>query len=277
MKFDFHCHTHLSDGTQTLRWLAERAVATGVTHLAITDHDHLTPIEGCDDLEVALIPGVEISSEWKNREIHIVGLFVDQANLELNDLVGSQQVSRKHRAEAIAEKLEKFGAPGLCAYLESLPAIALTRSHIANFAVRSGLAKTRQKAFKQYLAKGAKAFVPASWCEVAKAVKSIHSANGIAVLAHPGRYPLNKKQLAELVADFKGAGGDALEVRYPNIDTNTTRQLETLAVEHDLYVSGGSDFHDPEAQWTDIGKFPPIRGEIETRSVTHHPRWQLAK
>ena len=65
MKFDFHCHTHLSDGTQTLRWLAERAVATGVTHLAITDHDHLTPIEGCDDLEVALIPELRFQASGR--------------------------------------------------------------------------------------------------------------------------------------------------------------------------------------------------------------------
>ena len=275
MKFDFHCHTFYSDGTQSPRWIAERAIENGVTHLAITDHDHLTRLEDLRDLDIHLIPSVEISCDWNSREIHVVGLFLDFEDSALNNLVESQQSARRYRALAIAKKLEKLGTGGLALYLESLPAVAITRSHIANFVVQSGLAKNRQKAFKQYLAKGAKAFVPATWCDMTTAIQSIKTAGGIAVLAHPGRYPLNKRQLAQLVDDFKQTGGDAIEVRYPNIDTNTTRQLEQLALENDLFVSGGSDFHDPEAQWTDMGKFPPIRGELESRSIIHHARWQL--
>ena len=274
MKLDLHCHTYYSDGTQSPTWVAQRAAANAVTHLAITDHDHLTSTVDVPTLpDLQLIPGIEISSNWGSREIHVVGLFVDQANEALNALVKAQQALRRSRVEAMAAKLEALGTLGLMEYLDDLSAVAYTRSHVANFLVEQGLVKNRQQAFKQYLAKGGRAYVPAQWCSLDEAVSVIDESGGISILAHPGRYPLNKRQLAELVETFVSAGGAAMEVRYPNIDPNMTRHLEQLATEHKLFLSGGSDFHDPEARWTDIGKFPPIRGEAELRSVQNHPRW----
>ncbi len=277
MKIDLHCHTHFSDGTQSPEWVVAKAIANGVTHLAITDHDHLTSVEGlAESAELNLISGVELSCNWSNIEVHVVGLFTDHSAEELNALVESQQASRLQRVTEMAEKLSKLGTTGLLEYLQSLPARAYTRSHVLTYLVANELGKNRQKCFKQYLSKGGKIYVPAKWCELHQAIATIHSSGGIAVLAHPGRYPLNRRKLKELVNDFSAAKGDGLEVRYPNIDPQMAKALEDLGIEHELHFSGGSDFHDPNAHWTDVGKFPAIRGEAETRSVQHHERWRIS-
>lgn len=255
--------------------MVSRAIANGVTHLAITDHDCVADLSEVESTsEIQLISGVEVSCQWENLEIHVVGLYVDHGYVELKALLASQQAARKERMQLMADKLTGLGYPGLLEYLLELPAIAYTRSHVASFLVERGACKTRQKAFKQFIGKGAKAYVPGDWCELPEAVAVIRASGGIAVLAHPGRYPLNKRRLTKLVESFRETGGDAIEVRYPNISANTMRQLEELATANDLFLSAGSDFHDPAAHWTDIGKFPPLRGELEARSVMNHKRWQ---
>lgn len=277
MKLDLHCHTHHSDGTQSLDWVVERAEQNAVTHLAITDHDFVTDLrEIAKTANVELISGVEISCFWSNTEIHVVGLFIDTANDDLGRLLEKQRASRTARVRAMSERLVDLGVPGLMDYLDTLPAEVYTRSHVANFVVQKGLSRTRQKAFKQYLGKGGKVYEPGNWCELDQAINAIQSAGGISVLAHPGRYPLNKRKLAELVEGFASAKGDALEVRYPNIDPQMMARLESLALNTGLLLSGGSDFHDPEAHWTDVGKFPAIRGEAAKRGVHHHARWSAS-
>ena len=116
--------------------------------------------------------------------------------------------------------------------------------------------------------------MPAQWCTLDECIHAINSASGFAVLAHPGRYPLNKKKLELLIADFAIAGGEAIEVRYPNISPDMVRLLERFAAERSLYLSIGSDFHDPAAQWTDVGKVPPLSGSSLAQGVQHHPRWK---
>jgi hypothetical protein len=275
MKLDLHCHTYYSDGNCSPQDVIKRALDNGVTHLAITDHDYALDVDGLDSSAgLSLIPGVEISCHWQTLEIHVVGLFVDVAETRLQQMLLDQQAARRTRVEAIDEKLASLGIEGLLAYLDALPCVAYTRSHVASFLVQTGAVKTRQKAFKQYLAKGGKAYVAGAWCDLSEAVQGIAGAGGIPVLAHPGRYPLNKRRLAELVGAFADAGGAALEARYPNIAVPMMRQLESLAESHRLHVSMGSDFHDPGAHWTDIGKFPPLRGEAEALSVVNHQRWR---
>ncbi len=274
VKLDLHCHTYFSDGAESPQSVINRAIDNGVTHLAITDHDcqpDLAAISRLDEIE--LIHGVEISCQWGKLEIHVVGLKVDHSSTTLSALLSKQQLARTERIQLISEKLEKHGCFGLLDYLEKLPCIAYTRSHVANFLVAQGVCKTRQKAFKQYLGKGAKAYVPGNWCDLAEAIDAIHAAGGISVLAHPGRYPLNKRGLTELVAEFSSTGGDAIEVRYPNIDVNMMRRLEAMGREINLLYSVGSDFHDPAAHWTDIGKFPPLRGDALEYCVTTHSSW----
>ena len=118
-------------------------------------------------------------------------------------------------------------------------------------------------------------YVAPQWVSLEDAVGAIIHAGGFAVLAHPSRYSLKNKKLNALASSFKAAGGIALEGSYPNIDKKTMSRLEALAIEHSLMLSIGSDFHDPEAHWTDLGKFPRLDSSASIRALWHHPLWQL--
>jgi 3',5'-nucleoside bisphosphate phosphatase len=276
MKPDLHCHSHFSDGKHSPQFLIERALANAVSHLAITDHDC---VAACANLPVVdglvLIQGVEISCSWLEKEIHIVGLGIDSLQPELGSLLQRQQQARRERIQAMHEQLDKLGTGGLLDYMENLPCHAYTRSHVADFLVAQGLCKSRQKAFKSYLGKRGKIFVDSQWCSLPQAIAAIVAAGGIAVLAHPGRYPLGKTKLQQLIQDFAAAGGEALEASYGNIDPIMKNQLTGLAQQCDLYLSLGSDFHDAAAHWTDVGRVPAFNATDEKNAIWHHPRWHF--
>lgn len=277
MKADLHCHSHYSDGKETPSFLLQRARERDVTHLALTDHDCTDGLEQLrrEAGEITIIDGVELSCLWNKMEIHIVGLLIDIEDSNIGNLLEKQQRARRERMEAIDAKLQKLGVQGLLPYLESLPCTAYTRSHVADFLVREKVCKNRQKAFKTHLGNRGKVYVAASCCSLSEGVAAIRAAGGIAVVAHPGRYPLSKTKLGTLLDDFKACGGEAIEGSYSNIDPAMRDTLCTLAEERSLYLSLGSDFHDSAATWTDIGKFPALGQQAIKNAIWLHPRWHL--
>lgn len=275
MKVDLHCHSYFSDGKHAPEYLLQRAIENKVTQLAITDHDCTQALELIPDQTVGpvIVKGVEISCQWNSMEIHIVGLLIDPANNALRELLSSQQQLRKLRIQEIDEKLRALGAQGLLPYFEKLPCVSYTRSHVADFLVEQKICKNRQKAFKSHLGKRGKIYVGSNWCSLIKAVECIRAAEGIPVLAHPGRYPLSWRKLETLVDEFKDCGGEALEGSYSNIDPNKKKRLGELARAKNLYLSCGSDFHDAAAHWTDIGKFPALDQQAQKNAIWLHPKW----
>ena len=274
IKADLHCHSHFSDGKHTANFLIERALANDVTHLALTDHDCTNVHAGLASYkELTIIKGVEISCAWQSHELHIVGLSINPQHLELEILLSSQQEKRRQRVREIDAKLLKIGIQGLLPYMLELSAVAQTRSHVADFLVQRQFCKTHKRVFKQYLNKGGKAYVRPHWCTLEEAVEAIKSGGGIAVLAHPGRYGINRAKLSYLVDAFKDAGGQAIECTYPSIAMEMQAHLVKLAVDNGLYLSCGSDFHDASAKWTDVGKFPALPDNTNQHAVWHHPSW----
>jgi len=275
MKMDLPCHCYFSDGKHSPVFLFERAQQNDISHLAITDHDCIEacsfPVDKYPD--ISLISGVEISCIWNNLEIPVLGLCIDPANAALRQLMSNQQSHRQTRMQAMDAKLEQLGTAGLMRYLDALPCIAYTRSHAADFLVQEGLCKNRPKAFKSHLGKNGRIYVGPQWCELQAAVTTILAAGGIAVLAHPGRYPLSRRKLEALTNDFAAAGGEALEVSYANIQPDIKQRLSTLAISKNLYCSLGSDFHDAHATWTDLGKFPALDAETKKTAIWLHPQW----
>ncbi len=276
MKSDLHCHSYYSDGTESPAFLVQRGIENGLTHLALTDHDCTAGLAELDDnpTDLVIIKGVEISCHWLSTEVHVVGLFVDPENIDLAKLLERQQQARRERVAVMDQRLAALGTEGLLAHLQASPCVAYTRSHVAKFLVAAGVCKTHQKAFKTHLSKGGKIYVPTVWCELAEAIEAINRSGGIAVLAHPGRYTLNRTKLANLVRDFKALGGAAIEGSYPNIDPRMMQQLENLAIANDLFLSAGSDFHSASAHWTDVGKLPPLDLTARERGVWLHPGWR---
>ena len=275
MKIDLHCHSYFSDGKHSPDFLIKRAIANRVTHLAITDHDCITTLDNSISLEpgLCLISGVEISCDWQAREIHVVGLCIDPQHRELIELLERQRAARNARILQMDAKLKALGIDGLAEYCAALPCQSATRSHVADFLVVQGHCKNRQKAFKNFLTTRGRIYVQYDWCQMAAAIAVIHTAGGLAVLAHPGRYPLSKHRLENLVDDFAAAGGDGLEASYGNIDPVTKNKLCEMASSKHLYVSAGSDFHDSEAHWTDIGKFPALDQPGNKNAIWEHPGW----
>jgi len=274
MKVDLHCHSYFSDGKHSANFLIERALANNVTHLALTDHDCTNVHVDLEHYkELTIIKGVEISCAWQNHELHIVGLSINLQHTQLKDLLSSQQEKRRQRVREMDAKLVKVGIQGLQAYMLDLSAVAQTRSHVADFLIQQQFCKTRKRVFNQYLNKNGKAYVEAHWCTLDEAVEAITSGGGIAVLAHPGRYGINRTKLSYLVDAFKDAGGQAIECTYPSIAMEMQAHLVKLAVDNGLYLSCGSDFHDASATWTDVGKFPVLPENTNQHAVWHHPSW----
>lgn len=260
MLFDLHSHTTASDGRFSPGELVKRAVDFRVQVLAITDHDTVAGIEPAKqavieaDLPLHIVNGIEISTVWQNKDIHIVGLNIDLDSPELNALIAQQAERRDMRAEQIAERLEKNRMPGA---LEGAKALAgdvpLTRAHFARWMVEQGHVKNMQAVFKKYLTRGNPGYVPPNWCTIAEAVDVIHKAGGQAVIAHPGRYKLTAKWLKRLLEAFKEAGGDGMEIVQPQQSPVERRQLADYAIHYGLLVSQGSDFHYP-SPWLELGR-----------------------
>ena len=275
MKPDLHCHSFFSDGKHSPEFLLQRAQELQISHLSITDHDHITVLDNSfsELYSVKLIPGVEISCQWQGLEIHVVGIGIDAQNEALQLLLRKQRAARKNRISDIAKLLEKHGIEGLPKYMQSLECISMTRSHVSHFLISSGKSKNHSQAFSKYLGEKGRAFVPSNWMSLAQTNKAIAEAGGISVLAHPGRYALNKRALRELIDAFKTAGGLAIETSYGNINPTVQNNLENIALDKDLYVSAGSDFHSKDAHWTDLGKFPAITTRVKQRAIWTHPKW----
>ncbi|MEY5259804.1 RNase AM, partial [Salmonella enterica subsp. enterica serovar Corvallis] len=227
---------------------------------AITDHDTTAAIPAAREeisrcgLALNLIPGVEISTVWENHEIHIVGLNIDIAHPAMRDFLAQQTQRRQARGRLIAERLEKAHIPGAWeGALRLANGGAVTRGHFARFLVECGKAATMADVFKKYLARGKTGYVPPQWCTIEQAIDVIHHSGGKAVLAHPGRYDLSAKWLKRLVAYFADHHGDAMEVAQCQQSPNERTQLATLARQHHLWASLGSDFHQP-CPWIELGR-----------------------
>lgn len=279
MLYDLHSHTTASDGTLTPTELVLRADIRQIDVLAITDHDTLGGLAEAEqaiaehNLKVQLASGVEISTKWHGYEIHILGLGVDSKDEVLLSCLQTQLKHRDIRARAISEKLAKKGIEGVFERASELAkGQAVSRTHFAKVLLERGIVSNFDAAFKKYLGKGKSAYVSPNWMDIESAIKAIHRADGLAVVAHPIRYDMSNKWMTKLIAEFSELGGDGLEVGLSQMSQNQREHLSRLAQEYDLYCSQGSDFHYP-AKWTELGR--NLRLTEKCRPIWQHPKWRL--
>ncbi|HDU8576179.1 PHP domain-containing protein [Vibrio antiquarius] len=260
MRIDLHSHTTASDGRLEPKDLVERALSFDIEVLAITDHDTVDGLALAkqhvqdNNLPIKIINGIEISTVWQNKDIHIVGLNIDPENEQLSSLIEQQKQHRITRSELIAERLQKATREGVLEEVRQIAGDApVTRAHFAKWLVDNGYAKTMQMVFKKYLTRNNPGYVPPNWCSMKDAVDAIHAAGGMAVLAHPGRYKLTAKWIKRLLAAFVEANGDAMEVAQPQQAQQERRNLADYAIQYKLLASQGSDFHYP-SPWMELGR-----------------------
>ncbi len=207
------------------------------------------------DRQLTVIPGIELSTGWRDEQIHIAGLFVDIYNEDLLKLVATRRSSRMERALAISEKLDRVGihnAYERCA-AKAQAGASITRGNYARLIYEDGLADSIDEAFHKYLRRGQPAYVQTEWGPISEAVEAINAAGGIAVLAHPRRYNISNQRLRKLIYEFKECGGGAMEVSNSQQSPLDRDYLMSLCVKYELYASLGSDFHN-EGIYRDLGQ-----------------------
>jgi predicted metal-dependent phosphoesterase TrpH len=267
--FDLHCHSTASDGVLPPAEVVRRGAANGVHALALTDHDELSGLaEAAETARAAgirFIPGVEISVTWGGTTIHIVGLGIDPNHAALATNLEHVRSSRGRRAERIAAELTAIGIKdslaGAYAYAENPNLIS--RTHFARFLVERGAAPDIATVFKRYLVSGKPGYVPHQWAQLTDAVGWIRASGGRAVIAHPGRYKLSRKELSGLLTEFKAAGGEGIEVVTGSHSPSQYKEYARYAREFDLLASRGSDFHGPEESAIDLGDLPPLPADLK--------------
>ena len=265
--FDLHCHSCISDGTLTPAELVRRAAGRGVRRLALTDHDTVAGLPEAHAEGVArgvqVIPGVELSTGWAKRTIHVLGLGFDPDAPALRAGLAHLATLRHERAERIAHSLDRAGVPGA---LEGAGALArgpsLGRTHFARFLERHLGLRHLGEVYRRYLVPNRPGHVAVNWPALEEAVGWIRAAGGIAVLAHPGRYRLTKTKLRELIAAGQGAGMEGIEVASGRSTPAEIGWLADVARRHGLLASAGSDFHSHEMPWIDLGRLKPLPDDL---------------
>jgi len=261
---DLHCHSTASDGTLAPERVAQRAADNGVAIWALTDHDELAgqarAREAAGDLGMTYVTGTEVSVSFAGCTVHIVGLGFDPDNPDLIAGLHKTRSGRDLRAREMAAELAKVGIKG--AYEGALTYVdnpeLISRTHFARYIVDIGMAKDTHDVFKKYLADNKPGFVPHRWAGLGEAVKWITQAGGIAVVAHPARYPLSPTAEYALLSEFKAHGGQGIEVVTGSHSPAEFTQYADIAREFGFYASRGSDFHSPEESRMDLGALPPL-------------------
>ncbi|KGQ65513.1 PHP domain-containing protein [Gallibacterium anatis] len=265
-KIDLHSHSNASDGVLSPTALISRAKEQGVEVLALTDHDTVDGIAeaktAAQQQQITLISGVEISTVWQGKTIHIVGLDFDETDPAMTELLQRQAQLRYARAVEIGERFKKFGLENAFAEAQALTSGEVTRAHYARYLVNIGMVSNEGQAFKRYLSQGKPCYVKANWCDIPTAIEVIHQAGGIAVVAHPMRYQMTNNKIRTLIEDFQQWGGDAVEIA-GGVDLNQQKMLIQWLDKLSLSASVGSDFHYP-CGWIELGKNLTIPENVKT-------------
>jgi predicted metal-dependent phosphoesterase TrpH len=257
---DLHSHSTVSDGTLDPAALVNLAAQKGVELFALTDHDELGGLRAAAAAAAAaglrFVPGVEVSVTFAGQTVHVVGLGIDYEHAELIEGLASVRAGRMRRAEEMAKQLQTVGIEGALegalAYAGNLELVS--RTHFARWMVAAGYCDSVREVFTKYLVSGKPGYVPHRWANLGQAVQWICNAGGVAVIAHPGRYKFDDTAFAALFAEFKEAGGTAIEVATSNHGPDQVRRFAELARQFDFEASRGSDFHDPGEAHTELGR-----------------------
>ena len=258
---DLHTHSTCSDGTFSVKELIDRAHEKGLAAIALTDHD---TVEGIDeavryaaekypDLEV--IPGIELSTESDGREVHIVGLFIDNNDKEFVESLSAFIDSRTTRNIKMCKKLsEEAGIPiSYEELIEEYPDTVITRAHFAKFMVEKGYVNSRAEVFDRYIGDHCPYYVGREKITPEDAIRSILKAKGVPVFAHPILCRFGDDRLDAFVGKLKEAGLVGIEAIYSTYELRDERQIKELAKKYDLLVSGGSDIHGANKPDIDLG------------------------
>lgn len=245
---DLHVHSNASDGSLTPSQVADEAIAMGLKAIALTDHDTVDGIreilEYTKDKDLEVVPGIELSCNYNNRQIHILGFYGDCENPELLAELDQLKMIRENRNKQMIELMQRDGFDiTMEKLLHGNPDSVITRAHFARVMVEEGICKDKEVAFKKYIGVGCKYYIPKTRVSCEKAMDILNKYFKVSYLAHPLIYRLGYAQIDELLVYLKGLGLDGLEAYHSSNNSYESDKLRSFALKHDLGISGGSDFH----------------------------------
>lgn len=259
-QIDLHVHSTCSDGTYTPEQLVDYAIEKGLSAFALTDHDTVSGLERAIEYAKSspnppeIVPGIELSSEYQGRDIHVVGLDIDYTNETFVRYLEDFIASRDMRNEKMCALLRERGIDiSMEALQEEFPGAVITRAHVARHLLSHGYTKSIKEAFDRYVGDHCPCFVPREKVTARQAVELILAADGIPVLAHPILYHMSEERLEVLTRELKDAGLIGIEAIYSTYTTSDEGQIRRLAKKLDLTISGGSDFHGANKPSIDLG------------------------
>ncbi|SMN11636.1 COG0613, Predicted metal-dependent phosphoesterases (PHP family) [uncultured Candidatus Thioglobus sp.] len=258
MIIDLHNHSYYSDGVLSPSEVVRLAKTSGCDVFALSDHDTTDGLneaqQEADSQDIKLIHGVEISAMWNNMTIHIVGLNIDKNNSILQAGLKQHQEFRQIRAKKIARGL---GGAGVVGAFEKTQLLAktdmLTRTHFAQMLVQEGVCKDMKSVFKRFLTGKKPGGVSGKWAQFDEVIEWIHTAGGVAVLAHPLRYQMTNTKVQRLFSHLSTAGLDGVEVVTAYSTDEEIERVSKWADDYHLLHSCGSDYHGWGSQRVKIG------------------------
>ena len=271
---DLHVHSNKSDGTYSPTELVDYAIEKSLVAIALTDHD---TVDGLDEIikyadrlrsEMnsantqtsshlhipEIIPGIEFSTEYEGRDIHILGLYIDHKSPEFEESLQNFVNSRITRNQKMCSLLQGAGID--ITYeklLAEYPGSVITRAHYAAYLLKYGYTRNMNEAFERYVGDHCPYFVPREKVTPQQAVQLVLKAKGVPILAHPTLYHMSDSRLDHLTAMLKEAGLMGIEAIYSTYSPSEERDMRKLAHKYDLLLSGGSDFHGANKPKLDLG------------------------
>lgn len=245
---DLHVHSNRSDGSLSPSDLVLEAKKKGLCAFALTDHDTVDGIDEAlstaKDSGIRLIPGIELSTEYEGKDIHIVGLLIDKEQPAFKEKLKKFVDSRTERNRKMCQRLTDAGLSLTYEELqEEFPDSVITRAHYAQILLKKGYIKSLKEAFDRYIGDRGPCFVPREKITPEDGVRLILNAKGIPILAHPLLYGMGEERLQCLIDRLKDAGLVGMEAIYSTYTPSEEVQMRRLAEKNGLLPSGGSDFH----------------------------------
>lgn len=258
---DLHCHSTVSDGGDSPTELVDKAAAAGLSVIALTDHDNDAgcgeAVERGKQVGVEVIRGVEISCDVEDLKdlgyspsgrptMHLLGYFIPERENPLSSALFDLQSHRANRNQIIVDRLNELGIPVTFEEVEKEaggPGSQIGRPHFAAVLVRHGAVPDYQTAFDEYLAKGAKAYIPRKLFKPAEAVRLMVEAKVVPVLAHPFTLALQAEDIERFVRGLANEGLAGIEGYHGDLPEVEQEPYRELGRSLGLVVSGGSDYH----------------------------------
>lgn len=243
--------------------------------MSVTDHDTVAGLadvrRAADRARVELVDGIEVTAVHDGRDVHMLGYYIDPADVPFNAFLREQRQRRVDRVREIGARLAVLGAPidveALVARAARTPGASVGRPVIGRALVAAGHVSSLQEAFDRFLAAGQPAFVPRIGEGPAAVIERIHAAGGLASMAHPGV----TKQPA-LMWTLVDEGLDAVEVYHSDHSPDMQRELIEFARNHRLLVTGGSDFHGDDSRDRPLGRTTLPREDFDRLRERRRPR-----